>query len=67
MNIFEKDTNVVEITKNQHYTLCMYGAVDTGKITLFSIDSLTTICNLAVARLTGTTSVYLVHIKVKEV
>ena len=72
MEIFNQKKNQVEITANAYYMLIHYGAVtttspnlDIGEFTLFLVDSLTELANIAVAKWTGG-EVHLVHIKVEE-
>lgn len=71
MQMFEQKKNEIEITANAFYMLIHYGAVTTkspknmnmGEFTLFLVDSLTELANIAVAKWTGG-EVHLVHIKV---
>ena len=70
MEIFNQKKNQVEITANAYYMLIHYGAVttkspDMGEFTLFQVDSLTELANIAVAKWTGG-EVHLVHLKVEE-
>lgn len=70
MEIFNQKKNQVKITANAYYMLMHYGAVttsspDMGEFTLFQVDSLTELSNIAVAKWTGG-EVHLVHIKVEE-
>ena len=70
MEMFDQKKNQIEISANAYYMLMHYGAVTTkspnrGEFTLFRVDSLTELANIAVAEWTGG-SVYLVHIKVEE-
>lgn len=71
MQMFDQKKNQVEITANAFYMLIHYGAVTTkspnmnmGEFTLFLVDSLTELANIAVAKWAGG-EVHLVHIKVE--
>lgn len=66
MKILDKKQNQVLITAKQFYNIKVNGFVDTNEFTLFNVDTLTDMFNIAVARWENSTDCCLVHIKIRE-